>query len=50
VANGLFADEAQALLDTWEISYFKSAGLRVFFIVPRAWTDYYLPLKVSVPA
>ncbi len=50
MAEGLFADEAQALLDTWELSYFKSAGLRVFFLVPRAWTDYYLPLEISTPA
>src|SRR6185437_15404314 len=50
VADGLFADEANALLNTWELSYFKSAGLRVFFLVPRAWMDYYLPLDVSLPA
>ena len=24
--------------------------MRVFFLVPRAWTDRYLPLSVSVPA
>jgi hypothetical protein len=50
VADGLFPDEARALLNTWELSYFKSAGLRVFFLVPRAWTDFYLPLQTSVPA
>jgi len=50
VADGLFADEAQALLNTWELSYFKSPGLRVFFLVPRAWTDFYLPLEISLPA
>jgi|GEM_PF-582445 len=50
VAEGLFADEAQALLNTWELSYFKSAGLRVFFLVPPGWTDFYLPLKISLPA
>jgi hypothetical protein len=50
VAEGLFADEAQALLNTWELSYFKSAGLRVFFLVPRRWTDFYLPLEISLPA
>jgi hypothetical protein len=48
VAAGLFEDEAQALLSTWELSYFKSAGLRVFFLVPQEWTDFYLPLTVSV--
>ena len=31
-------------------SYFRSHGMRLFFIVPRAYTDYFLPLKVSVPA
>ncbi len=50
IADGLFADEADALLNTWETSYFKSAGLRLFFLVPHAWTDHYLPVKVSVPS
>jgi hypothetical protein len=50
VADGLFSDEAQALLNTWELSYFKSAGLRVFFLVPQAWTDSCLPLDCSLPA
>jgi hypothetical protein len=50
VAEGLFNDEANALLNTWELSYFKSAGTRLFFIVPRSWTDSYLPLEVSVPS
>ncbi|HEY2951692.1 MAG TPA: hypothetical protein VGK40_03860 [Verrucomicrobiae bacterium] len=49
VNDGLFADEADALLNTWETSYFKSAGLRLFFLVPRAWTDHYLPLDFSTP-
>jgi hypothetical protein len=48
--EGLFADEADALLNTWELSYFKSAGLRLFFMVPRAWTDFHLPLEISVPS
>lgn len=50
VEEGLFADEAAALLSTWELSYFKSPGLRLFFMVPRAWTDAVLPLDLSVPA
>jgi hypothetical protein len=50
VSEGLFNDEAQALLNTWELSYFKSPGLRVFFIIPREWTDFYLPLEISRPA
>lgn len=50
VAEGLFSDEAQALLNTWELSYFKSAGERVFFLSPRPWTDSCLPLELSIPA
>jgi hypothetical protein len=50
VGDGLHADEADALLNTWQASYFQSAGLRLFFLVPRAWTDHVLPLKASVPA
>src|SRR5207247_3476928 len=50
VEDGLFADEADVLLNTWELSYFKSAGLRLFFLLPRDWTDHYLPLELSVPA
>ncbi|MBC8095772.1 MAG: hypothetical protein H7Y43_08160, partial [Akkermansiaceae bacterium] len=48
--DGLFRDEAEALLNTWQLSYFKSPGMRVFFIVPPEWTDYYLPLSISAPA
>ena len=50
IAQGLFADEAEAMLNTWKTSYFQKPGLRVFYIVPRAWTDYFLPLEFSVPA
>jgi hypothetical protein len=49
VADGLFEDEAAALLNTWELSYFGSGGLRLFFLVPRAWTDQVLPMRVSAP-
>lgn len=44
---GLFEKEAEAMLDTWQQSYFQSAGLRLFFLVPRSWTDKKLPLHVS---
>jgi hypothetical protein len=50
IAQGLFADEAEAMLNTWKASYFQKPGLRVFYIVPREWTDYFLPLEFSVPA
>ena len=50
VADGLFDDEANALLNTWERSYFQNPGQRVFFMVPQTWTDAVLPLTISVPA
>ena len=50
IKQGLFADEAEAMLNTWKLSYFQKPGLRVFYIVPREWTDYFLPIKFSVPA
>jgi hypothetical protein len=50
VADGLFADEADALLATWDGSYFRNPGERVFFLVPRTWTDAVLPLNLSVRA
>jgi hypothetical protein len=50
VAQGLYADEAQAMLDTWRLSYFASEGLRWFFLLPQTWTDSHLPVSISVPA
>ncbi len=50
VSEGLFDDEATAMLKTWELSYFKSPGTRLFFTVPQAWTDAVLPLHLSQPA
>ena len=47
--DGLYPDEAKAMLETWKLSYFKSGGTRLFFTVPKVWTDYYLPLQVSIP-
>jgi hypothetical protein len=46
-AAGLFADEAEALLNTWDQSYFHSPGLRLFFLLPRAWIDEVLPLTIT---
>src|SRR5262249_22906894 len=50
VADGLYTDEAQALLTTWELSYFKNPGQRLFSLVPHSWTDHVLPLTLSEPA
>jgi hypothetical protein len=50
IAQGLYADEAAAMLETWKLSYFQSEGLRAFFLLPQAWTDARLPLSISTPA
>jgi hypothetical protein len=50
IGQGLFADEAEAMLDTWKRGYFEKPGLRVFYLVPREWTEHFLPLTLSVPA
>jgi hypothetical protein len=47
IAEGLFPKEAEAMLKTWEDSYFQSRGLRLFYMVPREWTDRHLPLRIS---
>lgn len=50
VMDGLYPDEAAAMLATWRLSYFDSEGLRVFFLLPHTWTDHHLPLSLSAPA
>lgn len=50
VAQGLFKEEAQAMLATWQLSFFESEGLRLFFMLPMSWTDAHLPLTISTPA
>lgn len=50
VKQGLFDDEADAMLNTWQSSYFESPGMRIFFLVPKQWTDHALPLTISEPS
>jgi hypothetical protein len=47
IKEGLYADEASAMLRTWELSYFKSPGLRFFYIAPNNWVNKVLPLRVT---
>ena len=35
------------MLATWKESYFDAPGLRVFWIVPRAFTDRILPISIT---
>ena len=46
-ANGLFDDEARAMVETWKNSYFATPGLRVLYVLPQRFTDAVLPLSVE---
>lgn len=46
IADGLFAKEADAMLNTWRNSWFEE-GLRVFYLVPRKATDAILPIDIN---
>jgi len=46
LANGLYADEAAAMIETWRDSWFEE-GTRLFYIVPRPAIDTILPLEID---
>jgi len=47
VQEGLYRREATAMVNTWRDSWFEEDGLRVLYVLPRAWTDRILPLKLE---
>jgi len=47
VNDGLYADEARAMVDTWERSYFLTPGVRMLYLLPQAETDKIIPLTIS---
>ena len=47
VATGLYPEEADGMVQTWWKSYFRTEGLRVFWVVPREFTDQILPMQVK---
>ena len=47
VQQGLFAKEAQAMVETWKDQWFADEGTRVLYLLPGAWTDVTLPLEIS---
>lgn len=50
ISQGLFPDEAHAMLETWKDSWFEE-GARLVYIVPRSFVDSVLPLRIQpVPA
>ena len=46
IAEGLFAREAQAMVETWRDSWFEE-GTRLFYVVPQASVDAVLPLQIK---
>jgi hypothetical protein len=46
MAQGLYPDEARAMVATWRDSWFEE-GSRLFYIVPRAYVDAILPLSIN---
>ena len=49
VQEGLYEQEAIAMVKTWNDSWFTEEGVRVLYLLPRAWTDLTLPLKMDPP-
>jgi hypothetical protein len=47
VAEGLFDQEAAAMVKTWKNSWFAEEGVRVLYLLPRQWTDQTLPLQLD---
>jgi hypothetical protein len=44
---GLYPKEAQAMVDTWEKSYFRTQGLRVLAVLPRPEVDATIPIRIT---
>jgi hypothetical protein len=47
VNDGLFTDEALAMVDTWERSYFLTPGVRILYLLPQSKTDALIPLTIE---
>lgn len=46
VEQGLFRDEAHAMLETWRDSWFQE-GTRLFYVVPESFVNSVLPLNID---
>ncbi len=47
VEQGLFGDEAEAMVATWARQWFGTEGTRFLYLVPRALVDGLLPLEIQ---
>jgi hypothetical protein len=35
------------MVNTWRTSYFRTEGVRALFVLPRAWTDAFIPIEIE---
>ncbi|MFT3711550.1 MAG: hypothetical protein QM817_28270 [Archangium sp.] len=47
VAAGLYADEANSMVNTWERSYFLTPGVRLLYLLPQRELETMLPLDIT---
>jgi hypothetical protein len=47
VKAGLYRAEAEAMVNTWEHSYFKTQGFRFLYILPRQTVDNVIPIHIT---
>lgn len=47
IDNGLYTDEALAMVDTWERAYFLTPGVRLLYLLPQTHTDAIIPLAIE---
>lgn len=46
-SEGLYRAEAEAMVKTWRDAWFEDEGLRILYVLPRAWTDQILPITLE---
>lgn len=44
---GLYHDESISMVKTWARQWFRTPGVRVLYLAPRAWTDAQIPLTIE---
>jgi hypothetical protein len=47
IEAGLYEKEAQAMVNTWERSYFRTEGLRMLYLLPRPAVDAAIPIQIQ---
>jgi hypothetical protein len=47
VSEGLYPREAEAMVKTWDDSWFGEQGMRVLYTLSQTWSDKVLPLKFT---